>query len=102
MLAVHNAWNHEGWITNVVGRIWLIERIVADHIWVTRETSRRGIPVGGKLVVHILLVGEKSTKACHTLLSVVIVGKHLLETVFDQIVSVLVNTVVQVVHITAW
>lgn len=49
----------------------------------------------------MLFIVEKCSKSGDALLSIVIVSKHQLETVFNQIITVIVNTVSKIVYISA-
>mmetsp|Transcript_30199 Transcript_30199/g.40150 ORF Transcript_30199/g.40150 Transcript_30199/m.40150 type:complete len:329 (+) Transcript_30199:959-1945(+) len=101
MLPVHHTRDAQGGISDVVRREGLVERVVAHNVWVLGEASRGRIPVSHKLVVHVLLVIEESAEACHTLLRVVVVGKHLLKAILDQVVAILIDSIVKIVHIIA-
>lgn len=58
MLPVHDTWDLESRVLNLVGRVWFVNRIVADDIGVLSESGRCGVPVSDKLVVHVLRVIE--------------------------------------------
>ena len=102
VLAVHDTWNVQGRVAHIIGRVWLVERGIANNVRIVSKSSRCGIPVCSKLVVHIVLVCEESAESCNTLLRVIVVSEHLLKAVLNQVVAVLVNTVAQVIHVTTW
>ena len=99
MFPVHDTWDAKGWVLDLVCWEWLIERIKSDDVRVASESSRSSIPVGHELVVQVLLVGEKTAKAGHALLGVVVVCEHHLEALVNQEVTIIISVVPVIIHV---
>lgn len=101
VLSIHDSRDLKSWILDIVGGEGLVERIVANNIGVACKSCVGGVPERDKFIVHVELIVEQCSKTGHTLLGVVIVSEHDLEAVFDEIVSIFVHAVIQVVHVVA-
>ena len=101
MFPIHDTWDAKGGVLDLVGGEWLIKRIESDDVRVASESSRSSIPVGHELVVQILLVGEKTAKAGHALLGVVVVCEHHREALINKEVTIFIGVVVVIVHVVA-
>ena len=99
MFPVHDTWDAQGGILDLVCREGLIERIISNDVRVSSEPSRGRIPVSHELVVQILLIREKTAKAGHALLGVVVVCEHHLEALVNQEVTIIISVVPVIIHV---
>jgi len=101
VLVVEFARDTESWVSYIISWIWLIQRIIADYIRVSRKSSGGVIPESYKFVSKTIDISEKSSKASDSLLCVIVVGKHLLEAVLDKRISIFIQSVPIAVHVIA-
>lgn len=94
VFVVHDAWDLQSWILNVVRGERLVKWVVTDNVGIASKSCGCGIPEGDKLIIHVLLVEEECSEASHALLSVVVVCEHLLQAVLNERIAIFVYAVV--------
>lgn len=101
VLPIHDTWNAQGWIFDLVGREWLIERIITDDVRIASESVSRLVPERYELIIHVVGIAKKCTEASHALLGVVVVSKHDLKAILDEEISVIIDPPAEVIHVIA-